>query len=202
MRKYFKSKGKDYFVHESSYIDEPVEIGGGTKIWHFTHVMKNAKIGKNCNIGQNCFIGSKVVIGDNCKIQNNVSIYEGVTLENGVFCGPSCVFSNVINPRAFLQKMNELQPTLVKEGATIGANATIVCGNNIGRYSMVGAGSIVTHDVPDFHLVVGCPARATGIVCLCGNILKANAEGSEIHCEKCGSTLYLELVEDEKEEND
>lgn len=148
-----------YFVHPSSYIDDNVVIGEGTKIWHFCHIMPNTKIGKNCVIGQNCVIGPNVTIGDNCKIQNNVSIYEGVILHDKVFVGPSVVFTNVINPRAFINKKDEFRITLVREGATIGANATIICGNTIGEYAMVGAGSVVTKDVLDYWAVVGNPAE-------------------------------------------
>lgn len=150
---------KDYFVHESSYIDKNVSIGSGTKIWHFCHIMSNTKIGKNCTIGQNCVIGPNVTIGDNCKIQNNVSIYEGVILHNNVFVGPSAVFTNVINPRAFINRKDEFRITLVREGATIGANSTIICGHTIGEYAMIGAGAVVTKNVLDYSLVVGNPAE-------------------------------------------
>lgn len=152
-------ENRKYYIHPSSYIDDNVEIGEGTKIWHFCHILSNTKIGKNCTIGQNCVIGSNVTIGDNCKIQNNVSIYEGVILHNNVFIGPSAVFTNVINPRAFINRKNEFRITLVREGATIGANATIICGHTIGEYSMVGAGAVVTKDVLDYSLVVGNPAE-------------------------------------------
>ena len=163
---------KDYFVHESSYVDEPCEIGRGTKIWHFSHVMQNAKIGENCNIGQNVVISPNVVIGNNVKIQNNVSVYTGVICEDDVFLGPSCVFTNVINPRAFIERKNEYRKTIVKKGASIGANATIVCGHNIGSYAFVGAGAVVTKDVPDYALVIGAPAKVVGYVCKCGNKLE------------------------------
>ena len=153
---------RKYFVHESSYIDDDVEIGEGTKIWHFCHIESGAKIGKNCTLGQNVYIGKNVQIGNDCKIQNNVSIYEGVTLEDSVFCGPSCVFTNDLTPRARFPKGREnFVKTLVKEGATIGANATIVCGNIIGKNAMIAAGTVVTKDVPEETLVMGVPAKVT-----------------------------------------
>lgn len=168
---------KEYFVHESSYIDEPCKIGKGTKIWHFSHVMINSKIGENCNIGQNVVISPNVIIGNNVKIQNNVSIYTGVMCEDDVFLGPSCVFTNVINPRAFIERKDEYRKTIVKKGASIGANATIVCGHSIGQYAFVGAGAVVTKTVPDYALVVGSPARLIGYVCRCGNKLKQDNSG-------------------------
>lgn len=181
---------RNYFVHESSYIDEDVEIGEGTKIWHFCHILRGSRIGKNCVIGQNVMIGPEVRIGDRCKIQNNVSIYKGVTLEDEVFCGPSCVFTNVYNPRAFVERKHEFRPTLVKRGATIGANATIVCGVTIGRYAFVGAGAVVTKDVPDYALVVGVPARQIGWVCKCGTTLKFEKEYA--CCPSCGNGYKIE----------
>lgn len=153
---------KDYFVHESSYIDEPSTIGKGTKIWHFSHVMPNTEIGENVNIGQNCVLGPDVKIGNNCKIQNNISIYKGVELEDGVFCGPSCVFTNVNNPRAEINRRDEFAKTLVKRGATIGANATIVCGHTLGAYCFIAAGAVVTKNVPDYALMAGVPAKHIG----------------------------------------
>lgn len=155
---------KEYFVHESSYVDDGVEIGKGTKIWHFSHILKNAKIGKNCIIGQNVMVGQNVTIGDNVKIQNNVSIYEEVTLEDDVFCGPSCVFTNVINPRSFIERKHEFKKTAVRRGATIGANATIICGLEIGEFAFIGAGAVVTKDVLAYSLVVGVPAKLIGNV--------------------------------------
>lgn len=165
-----KIQGKisDYFIHESTYVDEGVEIGTGSQIWRFSHILKNTRIGKHCKIGQNVAIGPNVTIGNGCKIQNNISIYEGVTLEDEVFCGPSMVFTNVLNPRSAIPRMKELKPTLVRKGATIGANATVVCGHTIGRYGFVGAGAVVTKDVPDYALVVGNPAKITGWMCECG----------------------------------
>src|SRR5215208_4867074 len=155
----------NYFVHESSYVDEPCEIGEGTKIWHFSHVMSNSKIGRRCNIGQNVVISPDVRLGDNVKIQNNVSVYTGVELEDDVFCGPSMVFTNVTNPRSHVSRKDEYRRTLVKRGASIGANATVVCGHTIGRYAFIGAGSVVTKDVPDYALIVGNPGRITGWMC-------------------------------------
>ena len=142
-----------YFVHESSYVDEPCEIGAGTKIWHFSHVMKNCRIGEHCNIGQNVVVSPDVVIGNNVKIQNNVSVYTGVILEDDVFCGPSMVFTNVMNPRSHVIRKDEYRTTLVRRGASFGANSTVVCGTTMGRYAFVGAGAVVTRDVPDYALV-------------------------------------------------
>jgi UDP-2-acetamido-3-amino-2,3-dideoxy-glucuronate N-acetyltransferase len=183
---------KDYFVHHSSYVDEGAEIGAGTKIWHFCHVMPRTQIGEQCNIGQNVLVASDVKIGRNVKIQNNVSLYTGVVLEDDVFLGPSMVFTNVMNPRSHINRKNEYQETLVKRGASIGANATIVCGTTIGRYSFVGAGSVVTRDVPDYALVHGNPARVRGWMCQCGIKLKFAIVGGEESstCESCGN-VYL-----------
>ena len=163
---------KNYFVHESSYIDEPSSIGDNTHIWHFTHIMAGCKIGECCNIGQNVVISPDVVIGNNVKIQNNVSVYTGVVVEDDVFLGPSCVFTNVINPRSHISRKNEYKKTILKQGCSIGANATIVCGNTIGKYALVGAGSVVTKNVPDYALVKGNPARVSGYVCYCGGKLE------------------------------
>jgi len=180
---------KGYFAHETAVIDAPSEIGAGTKIWHFSHVMRDCSIGARCNIGQNVVISPKCTVGDNVKIQNNVSIYEGVELEDDVFCGPSCVFTNVINPRSHVSRKSEYQRTLVRRGSSIGANATIVCGVTLGEYSFVGAGAVVTSDVPDFALMVGVPARRVGWMCRCGERL---AEGQgEVVCGACG-TRYQE----------
>ena len=174
---------QDYFVHESSYIEEEVEIGSGTKIWHFSHVLSGSRIGENCNIGQNVVIGPDVTVGRGCKIQNNISIYKGVTLEDEVFCGPSMVFTNVYNPRSAIKRMDELRPTLVKKGASIGANATVLCGITIGCYSFVGAGAVVLKDVPDYALVVGNPGKQKGWMCECG--VRISFETEEANCEVC-----------------
>jgi len=178
-------ENKEYFVHESSYIDEPSQIGKGTKIWHFSHIMKNCKIGENCNIGQNVVISPDVEIGNNVKIQNNVSVYTGVICEDDVFLGPSCVFTNVINPRSFIERKSEYRKSIIRKGASIGANATIVCGHNLGRYSFVGAGSVVTKDVPDYALVVGNPARILYYVCECSEKMQFD-ENNIFKCPRCG----------------
>jgi len=162
-----------FFAHETAIIDEGVEIGEKTKIWHFSHILSGSKIGENCNIGQNVVIGPDAIIGNKCKIQNNVSVYKGVTLEDGVFCGPSMVFTNIYNPRAEIGKMDQVRPTLVRKGATLGANCTIVCGHTIGSYAFIGAGAVVTKDVPDHALMVGNPARQIGWMCQCGEKLTA-----------------------------
>lgn len=168
-------------IHPTAVIDNEVSIGAKTKIWHFSHIMRNTVIGMMCNIGQNCVIGPDVHVGNGCKIQNNISIYKGVTLEDNVFCGPSVVFTNVINPRAHIRRMDEIKETLVKQGATLGANCTIVCGVTIGKYAFVGAGSVVTRNIPDYALVYGCPAKQHGWVCECGEKLS-----SELLCPVCG----------------
>ncbi len=162
---------KKYFVHESSYIDQPCKIGNGTKVWHFSHIMKDTQIGENCTIGQNVFIASGVQLGNGVKIQNNVSVYTGVICEENVFLGPSCVFTNVMNPRAFIERKNEYKKTLVKIGASIGANVTILCGCTIGKYALVGAGALVTNDVSDYTIVYGLPAKIHGYICECGEKL-------------------------------
>lgn len=162
---------KPLFVHESAYVDDGVEVGAGTKIWHFAHILPGSRIGANCSIGQNVMIGPDVPVGDNCKIQNNVALYKGVELEDSVFCGPSCVFTNVLNPRAEVERKDEFRPTRVRRGATIGANATIVCGNELGPYCLIAAGAVVTKPVPAFALMAGVPARRIGWVSRAGEIL-------------------------------
>jgi UDP-2-acetamido-3-amino-2,3-dideoxy-glucuronate N-acetyltransferase len=175
-----------YFAHESSYIDDGAVIGNGTKIWHFSHVMPGAVIGDRCNLGQNVVVMSGTKIGNNVKIQNNVSIYEGVELEDDVFCGPSCVFTNVMNPRSHVPRKNEYRRTLVKRGSSIGANATIICGVTLGEYAFIGAGAVVTADVPAYGLMVGVPARRVGWMCQCGERLHLSA--GRAACNACGAT--------------
>jgi UDP-2-acetamido-3-amino-2,3-dideoxy-glucuronate N-acetyltransferase len=176
----------NYFIHESSYIDEGVEIGSGTKIWHFSHIIAGTKIGERCSIGQNVMIGPDVLIADNCKIQNNVSLYKGVELEEAVFCGPSCVFTNVLNPRADVERKTEFRPTKVRRGATIGANATIVCGNELGEYCLIAAGAVVTKPVPQYALMAGVPARRIGWVSKTGEILDGT-----LRCPRTGEQYIL-----------
>lgn len=183
----------DFFVHESSYVDDGATIGAGTKIWHFCHVMSGAVIGQRCNIGQNVVISPGVIIGNNVKIQNNVSVYTGVTLEDDVFCGPSMVFTNVINPRSHVSRKDEYRPTRVGRGATLGANSTIVCGHDIGRYALIGAGAVVTRDVQDYGLMIGNPARLAGWMCECGHKLTSEVRcPSTATCAVCGGTYGLE----------
>jgi len=177
-----------YFVHESAFIDDDVEIGEGTTIWHVSHIMKHSRIGKHCRIGQNVVIGPNASIGNGVKIQNNVSVYEGVTLEDDVFCGPSMVFTNVFNPRSQIRRMDELRPTLVRRGASLGANCTIVCGVTIGQYAFIGAGAVVLRDVPDFALVVGNPGRIVGWMCVCGNRIDCDGENGRGVCRVCRQT--------------
>jgi len=182
---FFEERKRSYFVHPTATVDPGCEIGEGTRIWHYTHIMSGAKIGKNCVLGQNVFVGKNVRIGDGCKIQNNVSVYEGVTLEDNVFCGPSVVFTNVINPRSEVNRKDEFKPTLVRKGATLGANCTIICGHTIGRYAFVGAGAVVTKDVPDYALVTGVPAKVVGWMCRCGVKLQFDGNG-HANCQVCG----------------
>lgn len=187
-----KSVKLNYFVHQTSIVDDGAQIGEGTRIWHFSHIMKDAQIGRKCIIGQNVFVGSGVKIGNGCKIQNNVSLYKAVVIEDDVFCGPSCVFTNVYNPRAFIERKHEFRPTLVKKGTTIGANATIICGVSIGRYALVGAGAVVKQNIPDYALVVGVPAKQIGWICKCGIKLKDFDGGGTATCESCGCKYLLE----------
>jgi UDP-2-acetamido-3-amino-2,3-dideoxy-glucuronate N-acetyltransferase len=174
-----------YSAHASALIDEPCAIGKGTKIWHFCHIMTGVIIGENCSLGQNVFVASGCVIGNNVKVQNNVSIYAGVTLEDDVFCGPSSVFTNVDNPRSHVPRKDQYQPTLVRQGATIGANATVVCGATLGRYAFVGAGAVVTRDVPDYAMVYGNPARLRGWMCACGVKLGLGIANDGVETNSC-----------------
>ena len=179
----------DYFIHPSSFVDEPCSIGGGTKIWHFCHIMKDCEIGENCNLGQNVVISPGCVIGNNVKIQNNVSVYTGVVLEDDVFCGPSAVFTNVINPRSHVPRRDRYKRTLVMRGASIGANATIICGVTLGRYCFIGAGTVITRGVPDYAMVYGNPGRLRGWMCHCGLklALGCSVDGVETaQCQACG----------------
>jgi UDP-2-acetamido-3-amino-2,3-dideoxy-glucuronate N-acetyltransferase len=176
----------DVFVHQTALVDPGCEIGSGTKVWHFSHLLKGTSIGKNCNIGQNVVIGPDATIGTGCKIQNNVSIYKGVTLENDVFCGPSMVFTNVYNPRSAIRRMDEIRPTLVRHGASLGANSTIVCGHTIGKFAFIGAGAVVIDDVPDYALVVGNPSKIKGWMCECGIRIHFDKNGKGV-CDACGA---------------
>ncbi|MFZ0389221.1 MAG: DapH/DapD/GlmU-related protein [Calditrichia bacterium] len=186
--------GTEYYAHPSSVIDEPVEIGKNTKIWHFCHVMKNARIGERCSFGQNVFVGSRVVIGNNVKVQNNVSIYDNVYLEDDVFCGPSMVFTNVVNPRSHIIRKDEYRDTRVKKGASIGANATVVCGVTLGEYCFIGAGAVINKNVEPYALMVGVPARRIGWMCHCGirlDLPKESAQPRDAVCSNCGSEYRL-----------
>ena len=174
-------------MHESSYVDDEVTIGAGTRIWHFCHIMSGSRIGDECNIGQNVVVGPDATVGSRCKIQNNVSVYKGVILADGVFCGPSMVFTNVFNPRSHIRRMDEVRETLVKTGATLGANCTIICGHTIGAYAFVGAGAVVTRSVPDYAIVAGNPARQIGWVCKCGEKLP-----EDLVCKDCNAGYKLE----------
>ena len=178
-------KEREFFVHESSYVDDCVKIGKGTKIWHFCHIQKGAVLGRNCSLGQNVNIGNNVTIGNNVRIQNNVSVYEGVILEDNVFCGPSCVFTNVTTPRSHFPVQGVYVKTIIKEGASLGANCSVVCGHNVGRSALIAAGAVVTKDVKDYALMAGVPARQIGWVCECGKKL-----GDDLICE-CGRSYRL-----------
>lgn len=182
----------EFFKHESAYVDDGAIVGRGTKIWHFSHIMAGARIGERCNIGQNVVVSPQCLLGDNVKVQNNVSIYTGVTLDDDVFCGPSMVFTNVVNPRSHVSRKDEFRPTHVGQGASLGANSTIVCGHSIGRYAFIGAGAVVTKDVPDFALVVGNPARISGWVCACGLKLASGATApTAAHCVGCDKSYEI-----------
>lgn len=179
----------DVFIHPSSYVDEPCQIGAGTKIWHFCHIMAGSNMGQGCSIGQNVVISPGVVLGDRVRIQNNVSVYAGVVCEDDVFLGPSCVFTNVMNPRAFISRKEQFRPTRICRGASIGANATVICGNTVGPYALVGAGSVVTRDVPAYALVRGNPARLAGYVCRCAE--KLEFDHHRAVCPACGDVYRL-----------
>lgn len=189
-----KEKYDNVFVHESSYVDDDVKIGKSTKVWHFSHILSNCDIGENCSLGQNVVVGPHVIIGDNVKIQNNVSVYEGVILEDGVFCGPSCVFTNVNNPRSEIIRKDEYRKTLVRRGATIGANSTIVCGHELGEYCFIAAGAVITKSVPAFALMAGTPAKRIGWMSKAGGRL-----GNDLICPVNG-TAYRKVNDDEIEE--
>ena len=183
---------KDVFIHETSYIDDDVSIGGGTNIWHFNHILKNCKIGQECSFGQNVVIGPHVTIGNKVKIQNNVSVYEGVTLEDGVFCGPSCVFTNVNNPRSEIDRKREYRKTLVKRGSTLGANCTIICGVTLGKFSFIGAGAVISKDVPDYALMIGVPGKQVGWISEYGEKLDLPITGNKkVVCNYTNQTYQL-----------
>lgn len=176
-----------YYAHPTAVIDESAEVGEGTRIWHWCHLMKNSKVGKNCNIGENAFIETGVILGNNVKVKNNVALYSGLVCEDNVFIGPNAVFTNVANPRSFIERKSEFKKTIIREGATIGANATIVCGNEIGKYVFVGAGSVVTKSIPPYTMVVGNPAKWYAYVCKCGCKLNTN-----LVCTSCGAKYYAD----------
>jgi UDP-2-acetamido-3-amino-2,3-dideoxy-glucuronate N-acetyltransferase len=177
-------------IHETAIVEKGAELGDGTRVWHWAHICPGAKIGERCSFGQNVFVGNKVTIGNNVKVQNNVSIYDAVTLEDDVFCGPSMVFTNVFNPRSHIIRKDEYRTTIVRKGATIGANATVICGNEIGRYAMIGAGSVVTKNVPAYALVMGVPAKQVGWMCECGE--KLNRATGQVTCIACGKAYEID----------
>lgn len=181
---------KETFIHPRSMVDEGASVGGGTRVWAGAHIMSGARIGTDCNIGENCFIEGGVTVGDGVTIKNNVALYSGAEIEDQVFLGPSCVFTNVINPRAFVSRKSEFRTTLVKRGASVGANATLVCGVTVGRYAFIGAGAVVTRDVPDYALAYGCPAAVRGWVCRCG--AKLDIRDGRAVCPECGGAYALE----------
>lgn len=183
------SKSEGFWAHETAIVDEGAAIGAGTRVWHWSHVCAGARIGARCSLGQNVYVANRVSIGDNVKVQNNVSIYDAVTLEDDVFCGPSMVFTNVINPRSHVPRKDEFLPTLVRRGATLGANSTVVCGHTVGRFAFVAAGAVVTRDVPDFALVAGTPARRIGWMCQCGERLPVDAGSAR--CTSCGKRYTI-----------
>lgn len=178
-----------YMAHPTAIIDEGAQIGEGTRIWHWVHISAGAKIGIGCSFGQNVFVGNQVTIGNNVKVQNNVSIYDEVTLEDDVFCGPSMVFTNVNNPRSHVSRKHEYRPTVIKQGATIGANVTVVCGHSVGRYSFIGAGGVVTRDVPDYALMIGVPAQRIGWICECG--VRLPDKNGDIACPECDKLYHV-----------
>jgi UDP-2-acetamido-3-amino-2,3-dideoxy-glucuronate N-acetyltransferase len=180
-----------FTAHPTAIIDQGAQIGDNTRIWHWVHVCAGARVGRDCSIGQNVFIANRVTIGDNVRVQNNVSVYDDVTLEDDVFCGPSMVFTNVLNPRAHVPRKHQYMRTLVRRGASIGANATVICGHTIGEYAFIGAGAVVTHDVPAYALMVGTPARQVGWMCYCGVRLAPGVGASRIQCADCGRTYRL-----------
>lgn len=198
-------KDNDVFVHPSACVDKGTQIGAGTKIWHYSHILTGSNIGEHCVIGQNAMIGPDVRIGKGCKIQNNVSLYKGVTLEDDVFCGPSCVFTNVITPRANVNRKEEFKPTLIRKGASIGANATIICGHTVGSYSMIGAGAVVTHDVPPHALMIGVPAKRVGWVSHEGEVLddslKCPRSGRQYE-DQDGRLIEVKTIQTKENNND